>query len=273
MNGFPKLSVITLCLIITAILCLGCSDLKFHSFHSYYDYKINIKHNGQLSNATFIIPIPIKNNTPMIGSYILTEDDFIKDNISVKLTQSPPGLNNSDLKTIPGLNPCFLIIQTRQPITDEKYGEIYTFQKEILLHFDSPDFKVNTLLPIGNESVIQPKSGFFWVEPRLLQSYNAYRIEYQTVELPQQSWIYADFSAPPSTMVEISSSVEGYNGWYIGRDDAYVGNRYQDFIYKTFYGNTHGWYLTNGRFTAADGPYPNLSHSEWQNILNKSVSG
>ena len=273
MNGFPKLSVITLCLIITAILCSGCSDLNFHSFHSYYDYKINIKHNGQLSNATFIIPIPIKNNTPMIGSYILTDDDFIKDNISVKLTQSPPGLNNSDLKTIPGLNPCFLIIQTRQPITDQKYGEIYTFQKEILLHFDSPDFKVNTLRPIGNESVIQPKSGFFWVEPRLLQSYNAYRIEYQTVELPQQSWIYADFSAPPSTMVEISSSVEGYNGWYIGRDDAYVGNRYQDFIYKTFYGNTHGWYLTNGRFTAADGPYPNLSHSEWQEVLNKSVSG
>jgi hypothetical protein len=259
-------------IIVTLVLCSGCSTVNISSFHSYYDYKINIKHSGQISNATFIIPLPIKNNTPMIGPYILTQDDFIKDNVSVKLTQSPPGLNNSELNTIPGLNPYFLIIQIKQPITDDKYGDVYTFQKEILLHFDSPDFKVNTLRPIGNESIIQPKSGFFWEEPGLLQSHNGYRIDYQTVELPQKAWIYADFSASPSTMVEVSSSLEGYNGWYMGRDDAYLGNRYQDFIYKTFYGNTRGWFLTDGRFTAADGPYPNLSHPEWQKVLTNTTT-
>lgn len=110
MRELLQVLVIILCLIITTILCSGCLDLNLRSFQSSYDFQINIKHKGQLSNAMFIIPLPLKNNTPMIGLYILTQDDFIKDNISIKLTQSPPGLNLSELKTKTGLNPYFIII-------------------------------------------------------------------------------------------------------------------------------------------------------------------
>jgi hypothetical protein len=264
----PLLIIIISLLLLTTIV--GCiTDLDPRSFHSEYRYEVGIKHNGPLSNATFIIPIPVKNNTPMVGEYVLSTSDFSKTNIMTNLTQSPSGFNFNQSKNISGYAPWFLIIKTESPVKDTKYGEVYYIERKMQFKLNTPDFKVNTLTPIGNESLLVPKNNFLWKKPSISEVHSR-QIKYLSPSNPQEFWIYADFNAPSTTMVEIYSGVEGHN-WWKQEYDAGMMNGYSDRFSKVFYGEAHGWYLVKGDFSAAQGIYPNYDNPDWQKALNQTA--
>lgn len=259
--------------LVLVIISIGCiSNLDPRSFNSAYSYEISIVHHGPLSNATFIIPLAVRENSPKLASDIFIESDFTFSNVTTSLTQSPSGQDLNTVSSIDGYAPWFLIIKLESPISESSPYYIYKFEKNVQVKLDDPDFRVNTLIPIGNETLISPKNQFARPGPPQIRKMSADRIEYTPITVPYSTIVYADYSAPSSTLVEIYCNVRGTNYWR-EYSDAGGRNQYQDKFSRFFSGEVHGWYQANGDLTIADGFYPNLDHPEWQDALNRTASG
>jgi hypothetical protein len=259
--------------LVLVIISTGCiSGLDPRSFNSAYSYEVSIVHHGPLSNATFIIPLAVRDNSPELASDIFIESDFAFSNVTASLIKSPSGLDLNNVSSIDGYDPWFLIIKLESPISESSPYYIYKFEKDIQVKLDDPDFRVNTLIPIGNETLISPKNQFVRPDPPQIRKRGVDRIEYTSLTVPYSTIIYADYSAPSSTLVEIYCNVRGTNYWR-EYSDAGGRNQYQDKFSRFFSGEVHGWYQADGDLTIADGFYPNLDHPEWQDALNRTASG
>jgi hypothetical protein len=273
MEGLSRAFVflVVLCLV-SLTLSAGCiSSLDPRSFNSAYSYEISIVHHGPLSNATFIIPLAVMDNSPKLASNIYIESDFAYSNVTASLTQSPSGRDLRNESSIDGYDPWFLIIKMESPVSESSPHYIYKFEKDVQVKLDDPDFRVNTLIPIGNETLISPKNQFVRPSPPQIRKRSVDRIEYTPITAPYSTSVYADYSAPPSTLVEIYCNVRGTNYWR-EYSDAGGSNQYQDRFSRFFSGEVHGWYQADGEITIADGFYPNLDHPEWQKVLNRTLS-
>lgn len=271
MSRLSQVFVIVMVLCLSALsISTGCiSSLDPKSFNSEYSYEIGIVHDGSLSNATFIIPLPVMDDTPKLASNIYIESDFAHSNVTASLTQSPSGLDLSNVSSIDGYDPWFLIIKTESPVSESSPYYIYKFDKDVQVKLDRPDFRVNTLIPIGNETLISPKNRFVRPGPPQIMKRGVDRIEYLSIKTPYYTNVYADYSAPSSTRVEVYCHVRGTNYW---REyyDAGGYNQYQDRSSKIFFGEAHGWYQAGGELIIADGFYPNPDNPEWQNVMNRT---
>ncbi len=93
--------------------------------------------------------------------------------------------------------------------------------------------------------------------------------EYLPVNVNQKVMLYADYSASPSTWVNIYSQVIVQNTWDQHWDTR--ENFYGD-SYSWFHtGDSHGWQIAKGLFGGAGRDYPNLTSPVWQKVLNQSV--
>jgi hypothetical protein len=54
-----------------------------YDFHSGSQYELVIETSEPITNATFYLPLPVKNSLPAAGNTILTERDFLTENYSV----------------------------------------------------------------------------------------------------------------------------------------------------------------------------------------------
>lgn len=229
-------------------------------FESDYTYEISIVHYGPLSNATFVIPLPVKDNSAKLTSEIYTKSDFIYPDAKVLLTQSPDGLDRTDMSPFPGYDPWFLIIRIAEPVSNSSLPYtppyIYHFEKDIRVKLDNPDFPVKTMTPIGNETLIAPKYNFSWQNPPLTEKRGYYTNTYSpaSASIPYTTKISADYDAPDPTIVIVSCRVEGRNSWVQGYDD-WLENNYHDEYSMTFSGGSHGWYETKGNLVVAEGYY------------------
>jgi hypothetical protein len=260
-------SIISLLLVLVFFTTACISGLEPRMFNSRYSYEISIRYNGTLSDATFIIPLPVKDNSPRLASEIYTKPDFgSRDNVRISLTRSPAGLDWTNTSSLRGYDPWFLVINTQAPVSDASPYYIYQFKRDIRINLGTPDFPVNTLMPIGNETLILPKYNFSWENPLVTGKKSWSRIDYSPQSLPYITKIYADYNAPPSSSVTVYCDVYGHNGWVEGYD-AWVGNYYRDRYSKTLNGDAHGWYEAEGKLSIAEGVY----RPEWQTIFNQSV--
>ena len=269
MNPLPRLQVygIVFLLLLLSIFSGCTSGYHPRMFRSDYSYEISITHFGPLSNATFVIPLPVKDNYPKLASEIYSRPDFgSRDNVTVSLTRTPAWLNMSDASQLSGYDPWFLVITTLSPVSDSSPYEIYNFRTDIHKNLDTPDFLVNTARPIGNETLVTPKFNFSWQNPFLTEKRSWSRIEYLSDPISYTTKIFSDFDAPSSTSVSVFCKVYGHNGW-LENYDAWVGNYYSDQYSVTVNGNTSGWYDTNGKLSIAKGVY----RPEWQNVLNATT--
>lgn len=262
------LTALLLFLIITITGCI--TDLDPRMFHSSYQYEISIRSDSPLSNVTFILPLPVKNNTPMVGSKILTVDDFKKENTSIEFTRAPYGLNTSGSTFHEGYDPWFVIIRSNEMLPEEPGNYVYHIEKEERLIPDVPTYSVNTLYPLGNESVFSPKQDFSWHEPGVADVQSD-TIRYQQNRQSQKTIIFTNYSAKPETKVEIWINIQGYNSWKQGYD-ASIGNTYHDNFWKILTGPQPGWTTISGEFESGSGPYPNFNHPDWQKALNRTVN-
>lgn len=266
---FPAhIIVLLLTLIFISTACISDLDPRF--FNSEYSGEISITHSGPLSNATFIIPIPVRDNSPGLLSADFTKPDFSSDNVTVSLTQSPQGLDLSNATSIRGYEPWFLIIRTDSSVPESSPYHLFHVNKDIQIELEIPDFRVDTLVPVGNETLIAPKFQFIRPDPPQVSSKSPERIVYKAIKNSYSTPVYVDFSAPLSTRVEIFCNVRGTNYWR-EYDDAGGSNQYQDSYSKIFFGDAHGWYMANGELKIADGFFPNFDHPAWQKVLNDTM--
>jgi hypothetical protein len=265
-NKYSGLILPLVCILLLFIA--GCvSSEQYPSYLSHgTTYTLAIRSGAPLSNATFYLPLPVKNDTPMVGSRELFPEDFQKAGYSVAFTRSLPDNNFSGEFPVRGSQAWYLRISASQ------WPE-GTYKTEITNNsFDltSTDEFLRTRLPLGNESVFLPKYNFSvpYPEriPRLIRYYP--HIEYTSVNIPQTIPVYAEYSAEPGTKVEIYSTLKGNNQWLEGPDQWYT-NSYWDEFSIGLEGPYEGWYplsIRNGDgwFEEARGTYPDLTDPEWQ---------
>lgn len=268
-QGIPFFLLASVC---SLALAAGCSfvDPDPHTFSSYTSYELEILTSDTIANATFYIPLPVKNGYPMAGSRILDKDSFARYNFTVELTQTPPGRNLTGISPGGDAPGWFLKIGNRQSIPHEDAGVLYSVSIGNMTRLDSPLRFMDTVTPFGNEPVFLPKMDFSpRVPEKTIVSRSRIWVEYDDTAAPQVIPVYAEYSAYPSTTVQIRSSITGSNQW--GQyTDAWVGNSYTDYFTWDHSGESHGWQNATGKVLSGEGVYPDYDNPAWQKVLNRT---
>jgi hypothetical protein len=269
-----------LCILILTVTTGCISESPPRGCLSHYSFDIFIDVNETITNATFYIPVPVKNGIPRVGPVILDKDQFAQENFRVDLVQSPPGLNLSGAYPVPGSQPWFLRISSEKIEPKPSVGSEYTIEIVNSTHSYSPDVFMNSLYPLGNESVILPKLDFSPPFHQEIDSRSPEWIEYAPARTQQTTLVYADYSASPTTRLEIHSYLLGFNAWSDPLTPGVVntgidggGNEYQDSYSWTGCGESHGWHLAEGMYGSTKGVYPNFSHARWKEIVAATAHG
>jgi len=263
---------IIICVILLSAGCLSTtSDYpKFLSTDS--EFVLEIEANAPLYNATFYLPLPVKNSKPMVGNRILIRDDFDKKGYTVALSRTPSqshgnvtfhtGLQGSD-------NDAWYI----QVSADTWPKGSYRVEVRNRSHdLPSPHFFLDTLYPMGNESVILPKLDFSTPEPRKKPTINPLSdlISYNSEKSKQSTLIYSNYSTSLDSLVIITIQTKGTNLW-LNDYDSWVTNDYNDFFYGGLSGKHSSESYINGEFRIGDGNYPDLSSSKWQRFIEQGA--
>ena len=273
-----RISLIILLVIISLIpfvIISGCMDtFNPRLFTSSYEYNLQIRTDSPLYNVTFIVPLPVKNDEPMIGNKTFSQDDFQQPDVSATLTQSPPGLNLTGAVPLSGYQPWFIVIKTDKfaPVNGSSLVYSVKMNNE---HFytELTDFQV-VPNPASTGSLLVPKFNFTWKEP-VVKNSDSYLIRYLPLTTPEDTIIFADYQTTPTTHVTISSSYSVENSWREAYDDTYM-NSYRDIFSVQFTGNRNAWSTMPGSIQSDsdvwDGWYPNTTNPEWQQVLTHPLA-
>jgi hypothetical protein len=237
-------------------------------------YQLSIKTSGPLQEATFYVPLPVKNGLPMIDDKSLNEDDFMKTGFSIDFTKTPPGRNLTGPHpgefSLEGNDPWYLMIHADAWPNGSIGWDVSNVGER---YIPSPLFFYNTAYPIGNESILLPKLEFSPPTPRILKKYSDYgSIVYNIPPFSgtQSIMVYANYTNTFQATVNIFVLVEGTNSWR-DMDDTNPSNFYLDDISGIAY-DEKGWNKFSGTFTVANGEYPDLSSPRWQRIIEENQS-
>ena len=268
-NFFEPIAILTICAI--SILCSGCvSTVEYpRDLQKTSEYLVQIDTNSTLQNATFLIPLPVKNNQPVVGDRKLSPDDFSKNGYSIDFPQKYPEWTMNESISYISLGPNY-------PHYIRLHADLWPKGKiEWDAHYDTDDLATpllffNTLSPIGNESVLLPKIDFSPPEyPLVLRRIPKYSDEYYTPEVTEESsLVYADYISPNATPPFVSIEIRADNYWR-DMDDTGGSNYYTDEVEGNIE-NNHGWNVLSGELSVANGPYPDLSSPRWQKLIRNS---
>jgi hypothetical protein len=260
--------------LLSLILIAGCfsSDPDPRMLSSGYSYSLRMHTTEPITNVTFYLPLPVKNGVPMVGQVVLHESDFAWNNLSFEIVASPPGLNLTGAYPAIDNEPRYLKISTDRVYLNETQDGSYLIEIDNLTWLESPLSFADTVDPYFNETVFLPKLNFALpASNERMNETSPYPVPYDyqltAIAVSQQIPIYAEYSASPTTRVTISSTISGANVWMEGYD-AWRSNSYADYYDWCHYGDSHGWQTASGKYKAARGVYPNLSHPVWQEVLN-----
>lgn len=271
MNWILPYPAICLLLCVTLVItCTGCiSDSTPRMFSTNVDYKFQVLSTGPLTNVTLYVPLPVKNGTPVAGTFVLTKQYFSQENISLDFVRSPPGMNPDWTSPVPGATPLFLKIHADWFYPNKTNNIEYSFFYENRTVLDFPLAFPDTIYPFDNQSVFLQKINYLREEPVQIASKDQDLIVYKDVDVNQKVMLYADYSASPSTWVNIYSQVLVQNKWdehWDTRENFYADS------YSWFHtGDSHGWQVAKGIFIGASGDYPNFTSPAWQNMLDRDA--
>lgn len=264
------LAIILMLCVMFVILSVGyISDPTPRTFSTNVDYKFQIVSTGPLTNVTLYVPLPVKDGTPVAGTFVLTKQYFSRENISIDFVRSPPGMDPSWTSPVPDATPLFMEIRADRFYPNETYNTGYSFFYENRTTLDSPLAFPDTIYPFDNQSVFLQKINFSQKDPVLIASKDPDLIVYSDVDPKQKVMLYANYSASPSTWVNINSQMLILNKWeehWDTRDNLYVDS------YTWFHtGDSQGWQVAKGFFGGASGYYPNLTSPVWQEVLDHNA--
>jgi len=271
MNRNQPCRAICLLLCVTLVIaCTGCIfDPTPRKFSTNVDYKLHVISTGPLTNVTLYVPLPVKNGMPVAGTFVLTKHYFSQENISLDFVRSPPGMMPNWTSPVPDATPLFMEIHADWFYPNETYHTGYSFFYENRTVLDSPLAFPDTIYPFDNQSVFLQKINYSREEPVQIASKDPDLIVYKDVDVNQKVMLYADYSASPSTWVNIYSQVLVQNTWNEHGDTR--KNFYAD-SYSWFHtGDSLGWQVAKGLFSGATGDYPNFTSPAWQTVLDRTA--
>jgi hypothetical protein len=266
-----------LCLIILVLVySSGCvSKLEYpHELQKSERYQLVIEASAPMSDATFYVPLPVKNGVPMIGDKQLDVNDFSKNGFTIDFIQTLPGYNLSGFYpgdiSLAGNNPWYMKVRADVwPPGREEW-----LAKDKANNLPSPLLFYNTLYPIGNESILLPKLDFTGLNPKILKKNAEYSI--LVYDIPpytnkQSGMVYAKYISTNEVAVSINILVEGTNSWR-DMDDTAPSNTYIDEISGSIY--VKGWNKLPGIFDAGtwNNNFPDLSSPRWQRLIQRNRS-
>lgn len=271
MPGLPWRTSLTLMIILVALAAgAGCIfDPTPRSFSVNTDYKLSILSTEPLYNVTFYLPIPQKNETPMAGPLVLTENYFASQNYSSGFVRSPPGANPDWSVTGIDTEPLYLKVTADMLYPNETFGTSFNFFYENKTVIASPLDFADTLTPLRNGSILLQKVNFSTETQTQDFSKDPTLIRYHELDPMQHVAFYARYSASPDAWVNVYSQVLIMNRWESGGEEKQ--NFYCDSFGWTNIGEAHGWQTARGIYSSGVGPYPNLSSPVWQDAINATV--
>lgn len=265
-----KLYVLIFAFLILFTVFAGCTGIS--NLHSSWSYTLDIKADGPIENATFIIPLPVLNGIPVIGDMILTPEDFAKGNVTAEFTRYPPGLDLTGADDL-GYEPCFVVLHADMLIPGE--GEyippVYRMSNGAWIDLTDPNDFIDTLNPVGNISMIVPKYSFRWIEPEIKNT-GEWRIVYNNQHVSHMIPVYANYLADPSTEVSIKMSLSSCNEWEKGYD-AWIGNNIRESFTKQFTGSQNDWFMAGCDLYFDGSAIPNLDNPEWRKRFENFSKG
>lgn len=263
--------VILLALVVVFVFLSGCFSEEPHYISTNYVYQIEIDTYGSIENATFLLPIPMRDGRPAIGYDPISDELYADHMFAGHIDSAPPEYGR--------LNYTYLNYTHSIVLVDDRYylklvfpfiggaDSVIVFYSNLttLGHDSSPEIvrqMIDTRHPFGNESLFSPVQNLTLTAsssgtPRGSGYYNpdGYRYSYT---IP----VYVRYEKGRG--VEISSGVEGEDIWGYGFDGVAV-NRYTDTYNLVITGEPQGWTTAEGVVTAGQGTY-----REWQ--LNASTT-
>jgi hypothetical protein len=217
------------------------------SLHSGYDYDVTITTNSNLSNVTLYLPIPVRDNTSLVGQHI-AENDFSNGGPAWKYvpvdTEHGLMLSMRTDRIVPKFRPLPIPIPEDSDsspetghVASDRYSEETPVQDYLSFAIMVPaDHILDTRNPLDREPVLFPKYD-------MNSSQNIHNYE---------SRIYAQYEASPDAKVEISVSMTGYNEWWVL---GWQWNSYSEWMNVVLSGPQHGWVTANGTLVTGDGVY------------------
>ncbi len=260
-------------LFILLLLVLGSMYLENRNEEMYndsvmsnYEYNINIESNRTLQNVTLYLPTPVFENKSEVGLEMVNGDYYNKPsnwNLSLENTEYGLMFKIEADKIQPVYHSLPVAIPEPEPgdiendvAKDEQTMESQEYSEEtpVLAPIDfgtsiKADHLINTRFPVGNESILLPKSNLRESEEGSVisppENINPKYFDYE-------SRSYAHYDSPSDADVQIFVQMEGLNEWWIY---GWQHNEYSDRISIRLSGPQEGWVKAEGKLITGDGIY------------------
>lgn len=262
-----RLLVVLLALLVALVFLNGCLSEEPHYIYTAHKYQLEITTDTFIENATFLLPIPMRDGLPAIGYDRISDELYADHTFAGHVNGAPQEYSRLNYtQSIVQIDGRYYL-RLALPFMGGRDTILIFYNNLTALGYDnsSPVIvrqMIDTRHPFGNESLFSPvqnltptagspekPSGSGYYDP------DGYSYSY-TVP------VYAHYEN--TGRIEISSYVEGENTWGHGFDE--VGsNRYTDTYNLVIAGEPQGWMPAEGVVMAGQGGY-----REWQ--LNSSTT-
>ncbi len=235
-----------------ATLISGCSKPIEESFKHRIEYSVSIQFGNPVmdgrgvpeidyvKNVTLIVPLPFRNGTPMNISLLSTpkgwDASIIETEHGMMLLLKAEKLKTWRMEKIPV--PITPESQDKPEIPEEKRPASYEFRVRLKLIRE-----VNTLNPLENEYVLQPKLGLNEIKCGEDAKFYPFARCYSYF-----APIY--FSSEPFVDAGVSVWLGGDNWWFTY---GWTGNEFDDHLFVNF--EEPGWKLVKGNLNTGKGVY------------------
>ena len=218
-------------IVVAFIACasyFGYTDVAYrNSLSANYLYTCTISTNDVLTNVTLFLPVPAEpnGNSPVVTQISNHDVSGVPDTMNLTLYDTGKA---TLLKVSANSIGSPVINGTTQPVT-----VMFTVNESSHEHID-------TTSPVQNAAVFRPLNGIHTTAcPAVDSTSNTTPVCYQYL-----TYTYADYSAAPSTTVNINESVTGTNTWTVFSP---ASNQFNNQItVLTLHGGNHGWVTALG---------------------------
>ncbi|WP_340820584.1 hypothetical protein [Methanolobus sp. WCC4] len=243
------------------VLYVETGSHREESYMSSYNYDISIEANKPLHNVTLYVPLPIFNNTSVVGEDMLSRGFYNNApdwNFSIVETEHGTMLSITNDRIIPRYQSLPIAIEEDEDTENEvsvatesnEYSEetpvLWPVEFSVMTRVNQ---SIDTKDPLDNASILLPKYD-------IISSGSPYDIptpEYIEPEYYEyESRIFAQYNSSNQTDVYIRVEVNGANEWRTG---GWRHNSFQDRVAVRMNGPQDGWITAEGSMVAGDGIY------------------
>jgi len=258
---FKVMTIFFLVAVISFFVISSCienrnQEMYNQSYQSNYGYSVEISPNATLKNVTLYLPLMVMNNSSAIGEDIIKNNFNQDDNswnyslvetehglmLAMKTDEIHPTFHSLDGYVVKGSNP----EETRVWTSDEYSNKTPIPDMIIFSSTIYSNSTIDTMYPLGNETVLQPK---YNIKPTNNEWYS-FRKQYD-----YESILYAEYETSPNAIVEITIQAGGGNVWWVM---GWQGNEYSDWMNFKLFGPQKGWTKVDGFLGSGGGVYRDI---------------